>query len=116
MSWVLNLLFHRADFMYMVPPFIAYYGALQGKDGADLLQIAYTQSSLYRDALRDKNGLWRHVTLGSWQDNTFVHQHLTITLILEVTNSSHLAATGRQVTYPFCSLHFDTDNIPLIIR
>ncbi|KAK7060209.1 hypothetical protein VNI00_000974 [Paramarasmius palmivorus] len=59
-----------ADFMYMVPPFIAYYGALQGKNGADLLQIAYTQSSLYRDALRDENGLWRHVTLGSWQDNT----------------------------------------------
>ncbi|KAI3596725.1 glycoside hydrolase family 105 protein [Moniliophthora roreri] len=59
-----------ADFVYMVPPFIAYYGALQGKNGTNLLQTAYTQCSLYRDALRDSNGLWRHVALGSWQDTT----------------------------------------------
>lgn len=58
-----------ADFVYMAPPFIAYFGALQGdKGGASLLQVAYEQCSLYRDALRDSNGLWKHIVLGSWQD------------------------------------------------
>jgi len=60
-----------ADYVYMVPPFIAYYGALEGGFGAQaLLQIAYDQCRLYRDALRDTSGLWRHITLGDWQDNT----------------------------------------------
>lgn len=59
----------RSDFVYMVPPFIAYYGALQGgDDGQQLLQIAYDQCRLYRDALADESGLWRHISLGSWQD------------------------------------------------
>ncbi|KAJ3574544.1 hypothetical protein NP233_g1709 [Leucocoprinus birnbaumii] len=59
-----------SDFIYMVPPFIAYYGALQGgDDGQQLLQEAYDQCRLYRDALADESGLWKHVTLGSWQDN-----------------------------------------------
>ncbi|EGO27253.1 glycoside hydrolase family 105 protein [Serpula lacrymans var. lacrymans S7.9] len=60
-----------SDFVYMGPPFIAYYGALQGGDkGAALLQTAYDQCRLYRNELRDANGLWRHVALGSWQDRT----------------------------------------------
>ncbi|KAF9076520.1 Six-hairpin glycosidase-like protein [Rhodocollybia butyracea] len=60
-----------ADFIYMAPPFIAYYGALVGGDNESyLLQTAYEQISLYRDVLRDDDGLWRHVDLGSWQDNT----------------------------------------------
>ncbi|THV05421.1 Six-hairpin glycosidase [Dendrothele bispora CBS 962.96] len=60
-----------ADFVYMAPPFIAYFGSLQGGDGeTSLLQIAYEQCSLYRDGLRDEGGLWRHVAQGSWQDNT----------------------------------------------
>ncbi|KAG5644561.1 hypothetical protein DXG03_008135 [Asterophora parasitica] len=60
-----------ADFVYMVPPFIAYYGALQGGNGGRaLLQFAYNQVRLYRDALRDSSGLWRHITLGKWQDDT----------------------------------------------
>lgn len=64
----------------MVPPFIAYYGALQGGQAAeDLLQEAYDQCRLYRDGLRDEGGLWRHIALGDWQDAThwgtgaFVH-------------------------------------------
>lgn len=62
---------YRADFIYMAPPFIAYFGALQGGDTElALIQVAYDQISLYRDALRDDNGLWRHIALGSWQDNT----------------------------------------------
>ncbi|KAJ3998634.1 Six-hairpin glycosidase [Lentinula boryana] len=60
-----------ADFIYMAPPFIAYYGALQGGDnGTSLLQTAFEQISLYRDVLRDDDGLWRHVALGSWEDST----------------------------------------------
>lgn len=60
-----------ADFVYMAPPFIAYFGVLQNDDGGQaLLQIAYDQIRLYRDALFDVDAsLWRHVTLGSWQDS-----------------------------------------------
>lgn len=66
------LRFHfRADFVYMVPPFIAYYGALEGGYAAQaLLQVAYDQCRLYRDALRDPSGLWRHIALGNWTDDT----------------------------------------------
>lgn len=60
-----------ADYVYMVPPFIAYYGALQGGSGGRaLLQVAYDQCRLYRNALRDSSGLWRHIALGKWQDNS----------------------------------------------
>ncbi|KAG2013357.1 glycosyl hydrolase family 88 [Coprinopsis cinerea AmutBmut pab1-1] len=57
-----------SDYVYMVPPFIAYYGALH--NDRNLLQIAYDQCRLYRGGLRDEPGLWRHVALGSWQDPT----------------------------------------------
>lgn len=64
----------------MVPPFIAYFGALEGGYGARaLLQVAYNQCRLYRDALRDDSGLWRHIALGKWQDDahwgTGTHQN-----------------------------------------
>jgi len=57
----------------MAPPFIAYFGALQDDDGGQaLLQIAYDQIRLYRDALFDEDvSLWRHITLGSWQDTGY---------------------------------------------
>ncbi len=60
----------RADFVYMAPPFIAYYGALQGdKDGTALLQQAYDQCRLYREYLLDTaSGLWEHIVLGDGQD------------------------------------------------
>jgi hypothetical protein len=55
----------------MVPPFIAYFGALEGGYGAQaLLQVSYDQCRLYREALRDPSGLWRHIALGNWQDNS----------------------------------------------
>ncbi|KAH9943362.1 Six-hairpin glycosidase [Epithele typhae] len=58
-----------ADFVYMAPPFIAYYGALQGGDeGLSLLKESYTQCKLYRKYLQDNGTLWRHITLGSWSD------------------------------------------------
>ncbi|CDO68725.1 hypothetical protein BN946_scf184652.g52 [Trametes cinnabarina] len=59
-----------ADFVYMAPPFIAYYGALKGGSGGlSLLKIAYKQCKLYRQYLRSSSGLWKHIVLGSWQDN-----------------------------------------------
>ncbi|KAF8556640.1 hypothetical protein OG21DRAFT_1554694 [Imleria badia] len=55
-----------SDFVYMVPPFLAYYGVTT--QNLTLLQEAYTQSSLYRDYLRDEkaNNLWEHIQLGSY--------------------------------------------------
>ena len=55
----------------MAPPFIAYFGALQNDSGGQaLLQVAYDQIRLYRDALFDANvSLWRHIALGSQQDS-----------------------------------------------
>lgn len=53
----------------MVPPFLAYYGALQRDQ--TLLQAAYDQIRVYRDALcphPDATKLWQHVVLGSWAD------------------------------------------------
>ncbi|KZW02485.1 glycoside hydrolase family 105 protein [Exidia glandulosa HHB12029] len=53
-----------ADFIYMTPPFIAYYGAIT--NNKTLIDTAYTQCSLYRDHLRDKkNSVWMHMALGS---------------------------------------------------
>ncbi|CAL1701771.1 unnamed protein product [Somion occarium] len=54
-----------SDFVYMVPPFLAYYGVLT--DNQTLVREAYNQIKLYRDYLRDDgaNGLWKHVLLGS---------------------------------------------------
>lgn len=61
----------RSDFVYMVPPFIAYYGTLAGgAQGSVYLQTAYDQCRLYRDGLRDESGFWRHIAQGPFQDTT----------------------------------------------
>ncbi|AFR94210.1 hypothetical protein C343_02279 [Cryptococcus neoformans C23] len=52
-----------SDSVYMVPPFLAYYGALHNNQ--TLLQQAYQQCKLYRDGLRQSNGLWIHITGGN---------------------------------------------------
>ncbi|KAJ8087296.1 hypothetical protein PM082_006126 [Marasmius tenuissimus] len=54
-----------SDFVYMVPPFIAYYGALT--QNQTLISDAYGQIKLYRDSLRDKdaNNLWKHIVAPS---------------------------------------------------
>ena len=69
MFWLFYV--HRADFTYMVPPFIAYYGALKGgKEGKALIQGAYNQISLYHDGLYDANvSLWRHQANGTNPDS-----------------------------------------------
>ncbi|KAJ6550266.1 hypothetical protein B0H19DRAFT_951941 [Mycena capillaripes] len=62
-----------ADFMYMAPPFIAYFGA--ASNNASLLETAYLQCGLYREVLllgsnasafapagtSTTNGLWHHI-------------------------------------------------------
>ncbi|KAF8734265.1 hypothetical protein AX14_003490 [Amanita brunnescens Koide BX004] len=57
-----------SDFVYMVPPFLAYYGVMTSN--LTLVQQAYNQIKLYRNYLRDPtaNGLWKHILLGSFND------------------------------------------------
>ena len=53
----------RSDFIYMVPPFLAYYGVMTRN--RTLLGEAYTQVMLYRNYLRDPTeSMWRHILLG----------------------------------------------------
>ncbi|KZS88469.1 hypothetical protein SISNIDRAFT_497917 [Sistotremastrum niveocremeum HHB9708] len=56
----------RSDSVYMVPPFLAYYGALTANQS--LLEESYNQIKLYRKYLKDSNssagGLWQHIVLG----------------------------------------------------
>ncbi|OCF43696.1 hypothetical protein I317_02448 [Kwoniella heveanensis CBS 569] len=52
-----------SDSVYMVPPFLAYYGVMHNNQS--LLQEAYQQCSLYRDTLRQDSGLWAHILLGT---------------------------------------------------
>ncbi|RDB18363.1 Unsaturated rhamnogalacturonyl hydrolase YesR [Hypsizygus marmoreus] len=49
-----------ADFMYMAPPFFAYYAADKGN--ATLLRETVRQCGLYRQVLQsDTNGVWEHI-------------------------------------------------------
>ncbi|KAG1760255.1 Six-hairpin glycosidase-like protein [Suillus occidentalis] len=53
-----------SDSVYMVPPFLAYYGVLT--QNQTILSEAYTQISLYRKYLQDAaaGNLWKHIQLG----------------------------------------------------
>jgi hypothetical protein len=55
----------QSDAVYMVPPFLAYYGVIF--QNTSVLVEAYNQVKLYRSYLLDtsKNNLWRHRLLGS---------------------------------------------------
>ncbi|KAI0822092.1 Six-hairpin glycosidase-like protein [Trametes gibbosa] len=57
-----------SDFVYMVPPFLAYYGVLTQNE--TLVQQAYDQCRLYRQYLVDDEagGMWKHIVLGSNAD------------------------------------------------
>lgn len=61
-----------ADNLSMVPPVLAYWGALQDNldTQREYLTLAYNQVRLYRDYLRDPdaNNTWHHIVLGSWSD------------------------------------------------
>ena len=48
----------------MVPPFLAYYGAIT--QNRTILEASYTQIKLYRTYLRDPtSNMWKHVLLGT---------------------------------------------------
>ncbi|CAA7263839.1 unnamed protein product [Cyclocybe aegerita] len=52
------------DFVYMVPPFLAYYGVMTRN--RTLVAESYNQIKLYRNYLRDdRQGMWQHILLGS---------------------------------------------------
>ncbi|KAG1856048.1 Six-hairpin glycosidase-like protein [Suillus subalutaceus] len=53
-----------SDSVYMVPPFLAYYGVLTRNQ--TILSEAYTQIRLYRKYLQDvtAGNLWKHIQLG----------------------------------------------------
>ncbi len=55
----------RSDFVYMVPPFLAYYGVMSRN--RTLLIEAYNQIKLYRNYLSDPKAQqrWKHVLLGA---------------------------------------------------
>ena len=58
----------RSDFIYMVPPFLAYYGVITRN--RTLLGESYNQIALYRSYLFDPTeSLWRHVLLGVSQND-----------------------------------------------
>ncbi|KAJ7063320.1 Six-hairpin glycosidase-like protein [Mycena amicta] len=54
-----------SDNVYMVPPFLAYYGVLTSN--TSLITAAYDQIKLYRNYLRDSksDNLWKHIVLGN---------------------------------------------------
>jgi len=60
----------RSDFVYMVPPFLAYSGVIA--QNQTLLVEAYNQIKLYRSYLRDSHAknLWKHIVLGSGGANS----------------------------------------------
>lgn len=62
-----------SDFVYMVPPFLAFYGVATGNES--LLTEAVKQCRLYRQYLKDNgsdtDGLWRHILLGRGTDTGF---------------------------------------------
>ncbi|KAG8916218.1 hypothetical protein FRC01_003290 [Tulasnella sp. 417] len=53
-----------SDYVYMVPPFLAYYGVLTAN--TTLISESYNQIKLYRKYLYNSNAhLWRHITTAS---------------------------------------------------
>ena len=55
------------DFVYMVPPFISYYGAFTSNK--TLVAEGANQVRRYREVLQDPvTKLWRHILLGSWSE------------------------------------------------
>ncbi|OAV90478.1 hypothetical protein PTTG_08754 [Puccinia triticina 1-1 BBBD Race 1] len=59
-----------SDYVYMAPPFLAYYGA--ATSNATILEIAYNQAKQYRTILQDgKIKVWEHIVDGSFEDRKF---------------------------------------------
>lgn len=54
-----------ADYTYMVPPALSYYGVTHKNES--MIEMAISQTLLYRDALSTSKG-WQHILLGNYQD------------------------------------------------
>lgn len=95
-----------SDFMSMAPPFIAYYGAIT--HNRTLVDLAYSQVSLYRDALLDTSGLLQHIILGGkgsagddyghWSTGNgwFVSGAFRILNVIELSSFSHSMSTEKR--------------------
>jgi hypothetical protein len=67
-SLAYHVFLSRSDFIYMVPPFLAYYGVITRN--RTILAESYNQIKLYRNYLFDPTeSLWRHVSLGVNQND-----------------------------------------------
>lgn len=56
-----------SDAVYMVPPFLAYFGVLSGN--TTMIQAAYDQIRLYQSYLQPNGtGLWTHILYGDYPD------------------------------------------------
>lgn len=59
--------------MYMIPPFLAYYGVVTRN--RKIVDEAYIQTKLYRGHLKNKQGMWRHISgidPGCWSTGVFI--------------------------------------------
>jgi rhamnogalacturonyl hydrolase YesR len=61
--------FYRSDFIYMAPPFLAYYAISTQND--TLLDVAVQQVQDYRAVLKSSSGAWSHISASSHPDTGF---------------------------------------------
>ena len=94
----------RSDFIYMVPPFLAYYGVVTRN--RTLLAESYNQIQLYRNYLFDPTAsLWKHVLLGVSQNDDGFWSTGTVFNLFIFSIFSHLRIQGtdgqRRVSFGF---------------
>jgi len=61
--------------MYMIPPFLAYYGVVTRNP--KVVDEAYNQIYLYRQHLRNNQNMWMHISdidTGCWSTGVFALQ------------------------------------------
>lgn len=108
----------RSDFVYMVPPFLAYYGVTTRN--RTMLLEGYNQIKLYRNYLRDPNqSMWMHVLLGpSGNDpgfwSTGVSSVVSECLTFKMTSGPVQEMVGRQLGYSECMQRFKIPNMHLL--
>jgi rhamnogalacturonyl hydrolase YesR len=57
---------YRSDFVYMVPPFMAYYAA--SSNNQTLFDLTMKQCEEYRALLKSSSGAWMHISASSGAD------------------------------------------------
>jgi hypothetical protein len=98
--------FLRADFVYMAPPFIAYYGLDQSN--ASLIEVAVEQCKLYREVLLSPMypSLWKHIVgnlhpdAGHWSTgNAWAAAGMTRVLATVLRTSSSCVSPQQRDTW-----------------